>query len=111
LERQKEQTRATKKKTGCPQFDESYELYATLFPSSHSLTTLPCSYLSDPEANFEVEIYKVARLRSNKLIGKVVVPVSKLTDGEENDSWHTIHDKEQKPVGSLRLVILYRKEK
>jgi len=67
--------------------------------------------LSDPEANFEVEIFKVARLRSNKQIGKVVVPVSKLTDGEENDSWHTIHDKEQKPVGSLRLVILYRKEK
>lgn len=99
LERQKEKTRSVRGGLQ-PKWDTEFEFY-----------------VSDRDAALEVNIFEEHWLLSDKLIGKVTLPVSQMQDGVKTTTWHPLVPKklkkkhEGKNLGQVSLEITYHLEK
>ncbi|KAL6068602.1 Alpha-actinin-4 [Balamuthia mandrillaris] len=95
LERQKEKTK-TVKKSANPKWDAPFEFY-----------------VSEPGAQLEVNVFDWNFIFSDSFLGKIVIPVEDLNDGETTEEWYKLEPKKKKDKvsGELKLSITYHLEK
>ncbi|KAL6044706.1 Alpha-actinin-4 [Balamuthia mandrillaris] len=106
LERQKERTKAAKKKTYIPQWDNEFEFY-----------------VSKEDAKLEVRIFNHNRITHDKPIGDVDIWIKELPDGRPVvSSWYPVvpskkrkHKNsslknEEESIGEIKLTLLYKKD-
>lgn len=95
VERQREKTKKIKN-TINPKWDSGFKFY-----------------VSEPDALLQIVLYDWDRFLPDEFLGKLLIPVAELPDGQQFDRWYTLLPKKpgRKVSGELCLRILYQKEK
>jgi hypothetical protein len=95
VERQREKTRKIKN-TVNPKWDAGFKFY-----------------VSEHDALLQVVLYDWDRFLPDEFLGKLLIPVAELPDGQQFERWYTLLPKKpgKKVSGELNLRILYQKDK
>jgi len=95
VERQREKTRKIRN-TLNPKWDAGFKMY-----------------VSEPDAVLHITLYNWDRFLSDGFLGKLDIPISDLTDGQQIERWYTLLPRKPggKVSGEINLRLLYQKEK